>query len=108
MSAPARLLARPTSIAEEIFISDQLPLRDVPDPFYTNGIGGLCDGLFEPPVSFWCNPRNPRDGLHGVWNGTGGLVFNSSMLPAAAMSANLSHARAHVWSVSAFHESYMY
>ena len=42
------------------------------------------------------------DGLHGVWNGTGGLVYNGSMLPATAMSANLSHARAHVWSVSGF------
>lgn len=33
-------------------------------PFYTIGIGGLCNGLFTPNASFWCNPRNPRDGLH--------------------------------------------
>eukprot|EP00039_Didymoeca_costata_P028093 m.19976 g.19976 ORF g.19976 m.19976 type:complete len:818 (+) comp6723_c0_seq1:67-2520(+) len=47
-------------------------------PFYTNAIGGICNGLFTPNVSFWCNPRNPRDGAHGVWNGSGGLVYNDS------------------------------
>jgi hypothetical protein len=35
-------------------------------------------------------------GLHGVWNGTGGLVYNASQLPAAAAAANLSHAIAQV------------
>ena len=44
-------------------------------PYYGMGIGGLCNGLFTPNVSFWCNPRNARDGLHGVWNGTGGVVY---------------------------------
>ena len=34
----------------------------------------------------------------GVWNGTGGLVYNSSLLPEAASKANMSHAQAHVWS----------
>ena len=32
-------------------------------PYYQIGIGGLCNGLFEPNVSVWCNPRNQRDGL---------------------------------------------
>jgi hypothetical protein len=45
-----------------------------------------------------CGGRNPRDGLHGVWNGSGGLTYNSSMLPPAASGANMSHAQAHVWS----------
>lgn len=74
------------------------PCRYAVYPYYTNGIGGLCNGVFTPNVSFWCNPRNPRDGLHGVWNGTGGLVYNSSMLPSAVSKANMSHAQAHVWS----------
>ena len=43
-------------------------------PYDTNAIGGICNGLFEPNVSFWCNPRNPRDGARGVWNGSGGIV----------------------------------
>ena len=25
------------------------------------------------------NPRNPRDGVSGQWNGTGGLVYNSTV-----------------------------
>jgi hypothetical protein len=68
-------------------------------PYYAIGLGGLCNDLFTPNASFWCNPRNPRDGLHGVWNGSGGLTYNSSMLPLDAISsANMSHAQAHVWS----------
>ena len=46
----------------------------------------------------WLHYRNPRDGLHGVWNGSGGLVYNSTMLPPAVSGANMSHAQAHVWS----------
>lgn len=49
-------------------------------PFYTNGIGGICNDVpFTPNVSFWCNPNNPRDGARGVWNASGGLVYNQSI-----------------------------
>ena len=65
-------------------------------PYFTNAIGGVCDVVgFEPNISFWCNPRNPRDGARGVWNATGGIVFNTTMsfppslfLPAAWLNQN--------------------
>lgn len=58
--------------------------------------------VYSSPIAGYLSPldsiRNPRDGLHGVWNGSGGLTYNSSMLPPAASGANMSHAQAHVWS----------
>ncbi len=26
-------------------------------PYYAIGLGGLCNDLFTPNASFWCNPR---------------------------------------------------
>jgi hypothetical protein len=71
-------------------------------PYYTNGIGGICNDVpFSPNVSFWCNTHNPRDGAHGVWNGSGGLVYNASttLPPAVATGPWLNEAEgvAHVW-----------
>ena len=68
-------------------------------PFYQTALGGICNGLFTPNVSFWCNPDNPRDGAHGVWNGTGGLQYNASTLngTAAGSWTNATRAVVHVW-----------
>eukprot|EP00662_Eupelagonemidae_sp_cell21_P023862 gene23862-43345_t len=76
-------------------------------PYYTVGIGGLCNGLFEPNVSFWCNPRNPRDGTNGIWNGSGGLVYPVDALPAGGWT-NATRAVAHVWHCGGHWASQMY
>ena len=68
----------------------------------TQAIGGLCNTVpFTPNVSFWCNPRNPRDGARGMWNGSGGLRYNASVFSGAVAGqgrwTNLSRGVAHVW-----------
>ena len=78
-------------------------------PYYTMGIGGVCNGLFTPNASFWCNPRNPRDGARGVWNGSGGLIYtpgtfsngsgvnNNGLLDGGGGGQQEVGAIAHVW-----------
>ena len=70
-------------------------------PNYGNGLGGLCNAVpFTPNSSFWCNPRNARDGLRGDWNGSGGLTFNSSSLRGGLPGGqweDASDATVHVW-----------
>lgn len=63
---------------------------------YNSAIGGICNGLFYPNVSFWCNPHNPRDGAHGVWNASGGVEFHPADFPSTPW-ANWSHGVVHVW-----------
>lgn len=66
---------------------------------YTAGIGGICTGNFVPNVSFWCNPRNPRDGGGGVWAAPQGLVWkkDSLGLSRALFNKSLVGSVAHVW-----------
>lgn len=68
-------------------------------PRYTVGVGGFCNGTFDPNVSFWCNPRNPRDGQHGLWNPPTGLIWKPGDLPIDENSpnSNLTDAIVHVW-----------
>lgn len=98
---PGRAAAGPATPPVEVIV--RTPNRSeayAVYPFYEMAIGGICNGLFTPNVSFWCNPRNPRDGAHGVWNGSGGLVYSTEVFNGTAAGPwthSSGRAVAHVW-----------
>eukprot|EP01060_Flectonema_neradi_P040482 TRINITY_DN9233_c0_g2_i1.p1 TRINITY_DN9233_c0_g2~~TRINITY_DN9233_c0_g2_i1.p1 ORF type:complete len:805 (+),score=170.65 TRINITY_DN9233_c0_g2_i1:44-2458(+) len=63
--------------------------------YYQIGLGGPCEGTFDPPVSFWCNPNNPRDGRGGLYKLPTGMYLNGtsfSKLPADDWETGIVHA----------------
>eukprot|EP00040_Diaphanoeca_grandis_P035793 m.225897 g.225897 ORF g.225897 m.225897 type:complete len:841 (-) comp33472_c0_seq5:209-2731(-) len=77
-------------------------------PYYTNALGGLCNGLFTPNASFWCNPDNPRDGARGMWNGSGGVIYNATANLPDSKWSNSSRGVVHVWHNGGHWASQMY
>lgn len=92
----------------EVKVSTPNRLSEIKEfPFYTNGIGGVCNGMFVPNVSFWCNPHNPRDGAGGVWNAPRGMVYLPEDLGTKKWT-NWSHGIVHTWHDGGHWASQMY
>ena len=84
-----------------IIVKSTNPLRNDTSVFksYQIGIGGPCNGMFVPNVSFWCNPHNPRDGEGGYWKVPSGVALNGTSFAEMDPTkwANTEDAVLHAW-----------